>query len=174
MGPDVPGDGPRRGQPGRLGGGGREDSGALRVRLQGDPRTEVTLPADYVGQHVTLGYASTSHAAQGRTVDTGHALVDVAMSRHELYPNLTRGRERNTAYVTTAAEPADDNGYQALDSDRIAVLAEVLDRDTGQRAALQVMREELEAAESLPRWARSGRRCCGCRRRGGGAPRDPA
>lgn len=127
----------------------RDDEGALAVQLDADPSVEVALPAGYVAEHVTLAYASTSHAAQGRTVDTGHALVDVAMTRGELYPNMTRGRDRNTAYVVTQAEPDDENGYEALDSDRVAVLSEVLDRDTAQRAAVEVMRDELEAAESL-------------------------
>ncbi len=30
----------------------------------------VRLPAGYVAEHVELGYAQTSHATQGRTVDT--------------------------------------------------------------------------------------------------------
>ena len=35
----------------------------------------MVLPADYVAEHLALGYASTVHAAQGATVDTTHAVV---------------------------------------------------------------------------------------------------
>jgi hypothetical protein len=35
----------------------------------------VVLPDDLVRQHVKLGYATTAHRAQGRTVDTAHAFV---------------------------------------------------------------------------------------------------
>ncbi|MGH3979873.1 MAG: MobF family relaxase, partial [Pseudonocardiaceae bacterium] len=123
--------------------------GGLRVRLDRDPSVSVTLPREYVEQDVTLAYASTSHAAQGRTVDTGHAVVDVSMTRGELYPNLTRGREWNGAYVITNAEADDERGNEPLCSDQVAVLSEVLDRDTAQHAAVQVMREEIADAGSL-------------------------
>ena len=35
----------------------------------------VDLPADYVAEHVELAYASSAHRAQGRTVDTAHAIM---------------------------------------------------------------------------------------------------
>lgn len=125
------------------------DGDDLTVALQQDPSVTLTLPAAYVAQSVTLAYASTSHAAQGRTVDTGHSLVDVSMSRNELYPNMTRGRDGNWAYTVTHAERDDEQRTESLHSNRMAVLAEVLDRDTAQRAALQVMREEIDASRSL-------------------------
>jgi hypothetical protein len=59
----------------------------------------VTLEPDYVRQHVELGYAGTVHAAQGRTVDTCHAVVDETGNRQMLYVMLTRGRDDNYAYV---------------------------------------------------------------------------
>jgi hypothetical protein len=45
---------------------------------------QVVLPADYVRQHVELGYATTAHRAQGRTVDTAHAFVSVTSQREVL------------------------------------------------------------------------------------------
>jgi ATP-dependent exoDNAse (exonuclease V) alpha subunit len=33
------------------------------------------LPAAYVSAHIELGYATTAHRAQGRTVDTTHVFV---------------------------------------------------------------------------------------------------
>lgn len=127
---------------------GRSEAG-VRVELEQDRTVTVTLPPEYVQADVTLAYATTSYAAQGRTVDTGHSLVDVSMTRGELYPNLTRGRDWNGAYVVTQAERDDEQGNEALRSNRVAVLSEVLDRDTAQHAALQVMREEIEGSHSL-------------------------
>ncbi|WP_417556577.1 MobF family relaxase [Microbacterium sp.] len=67
----------------------------------------VVLPADYVAEHLDLGYAVTSHRAQGITVDTAHVLVDAAMTRENLYVALTRGRQTNIAYV--AIDKPDDS-----------------------------------------------------------------
>ena len=61
--------------------------------------------ADYVREHVELGYASTAHRAQGRTVDTAHAYVTATTLREPLYVMATRGRESNRLYVDTAHEP---------------------------------------------------------------------
>lgn len=59
----------------------------------------VTLPADYVIRDVELGYAQTSHASQGRTVDTALFLVDTPTDSRGIYTAMTRGRRANHAYV---------------------------------------------------------------------------
>ena len=48
--------------------------GSMTVKRAGGGG-EVVLPADYVAEHVELAYATTAHRAQGRTVDTAHAMV---------------------------------------------------------------------------------------------------
>ena len=53
----------------------------------------ITLPGCYVAEHVALGYASTVHAAQGLTVDTGHAVITHRTGPAALYVALTRGRD---------------------------------------------------------------------------------
>ena len=59
----------------------------------------VVLPADYVGEHVELAYAQTSHAGQGRTVDHALLYVDGPTDTAGVYVPLTRGRATNNAYV---------------------------------------------------------------------------
>ncbi|AHI02833.1 conjugal transfer protein [Corynebacterium falsenii DSM 44353] len=59
----------------------------------------VVVPAEYVAEHMELGYAVTSYRAQGITTDTAHVLVDSAMTRENLYVAMTRGRDANVAYV---------------------------------------------------------------------------
>ena len=84
----------------------RRDGSMLIDRL--DPRYdgETVLPAEYVAEHVDLGYAVTAHRAQGITVDTSHVVVTPATIRENLYVSMTRGRESNIAYV--ALDQPDD------------------------------------------------------------------
>ncbi len=70
-----------------------------------DGRGRATLPAAYVARHVDLGYATTAHRAQGRTVDTAHAYVTTTTLREPLYVMATRGRESNRLYVDTTYDP---------------------------------------------------------------------
>ena len=64
----------------------------------------VRLAADYVTEHVELGYAQTSHAAQGRTVDRSILVLDGPRDVRGIYVPLTRGRHHNDAYITTTGE----------------------------------------------------------------------
>ncbi|MBL3678896.1 MobF family relaxase [Leucobacter chromiireducens] len=76
--------------------------GSVTVRPVGPDRGEsIVLPADYVAQHLDLGYAVTAYRAQSVTVDTSHVLADPTMTRENLYVAFTRGKEANLAYVST-------------------------------------------------------------------------
>ncbi|MQA16650.1 MAG: AAA family ATPase [Pseudonocardiaceae bacterium] len=106
------------------------------------------LPASYVAADVTLGYASTVHAAQGRTVDTAHAVIAHGQDAGTAYVALTRGRDRNTAHVVTRAVPDDaepGQTHEVAERSPRAVLAEVIERDPGEteQSAL-VVRERAE------------------------------
>jgi len=61
----------------------------------------IRLPATYVAEHVQLGYAQTSHATQGRTVDTALLLIDTPTDSRGIYTPMTRGRDSNHAFVAT-------------------------------------------------------------------------
>lgn len=58
-------------------------------------------PAGHVTEHLELGYAQTSHATQGRTVDVGLFSLIVPSTAGGVYTPMTRGREANHAYVVT-------------------------------------------------------------------------
>jgi hypothetical protein len=62
------------------------------------------VPEKYIKEDTVLAYATTVHAAQGRTVDTCHALIDEFLSRALVYVALSRGREANYAYAITDSE----------------------------------------------------------------------
>ena len=85
--------------------------GSMAVRRAGGS-AETVLPANYVAEHVELGYASTAHRAQGRTVDTAHVLVSPTTTREVLYVSATRGRESNQLYVDTSYDPDPETGHE--------------------------------------------------------------
>jgi conjugative relaxase-like TrwC/TraI family protein len=64
----------------------------------------VRLPAAYALEHLELGYAQTSHATQGRTVDLGLLLVDGPTDGCGVYTPMTRGRDANHAFVVTGTD----------------------------------------------------------------------
>jgi conjugative relaxase-like TrwC/TraI family protein len=65
------------------------------------PTGKIRLPAEYVTRDVELGYAQTSHATQGRTVDTALLIVDGPTDSRGVYTPMTRGRAANHVYVVT-------------------------------------------------------------------------
>jgi conjugative relaxase-like TrwC/TraI family protein len=110
------------------------------VSLTGRTGT-VRAPAGYVGEHVELGYAQTSRATQGRTVDTGLLLVDAPTDSRGVYTPMTRGRNANHAYVVT------DENQAAVD-----VLTEAVARDWIDQPAI-TRRTQLESRhQDPPRW----------------------
>ena len=74
--------------------------GSLRVRPAARrDAAAVRLPADYVAEHVELGYATTIARTQGMTVDETHTIATPGMGREDLYVAMSRGRHTNRAYV---------------------------------------------------------------------------
>ena len=128
-----------------------------------------------------LAYAVTGHSAQGLTVSHGIAVVTGSESRQWLYSAMTRGADCNQAVVfTQPARPADLAAgtrpapelarYRRLRAERdgqpmaspfparnpdprepMAVLADVLERDEAQDAAVDVLGRELSDADHLGR-----------------------
>ena len=67
----------------------------------------IVLPADYVAEHLDLGYAVTAHRAQGVTTDSAHAVVTATTTRENFYVSMTRGAHSNRAYVAVNREDAE-------------------------------------------------------------------
>ena len=153
----------------------------VRRALDADPQTGQRrwtdrhfLYANY--ETAELGYAVTDHAAQGRTVHTGLAVITGTEDRQHAYVALTRGTDTNTAYVFTLspklADPApgpapgprtgslrqarhrtpagpDPAAEPAGTRDALGVLADVLDRDGQQLSATQTWQQALADADHL-------------------------
>jgi hypothetical protein len=152
----------------------------VRRALDGDPETgqrrwtdRHCLYADFADAE--LGYAVTDHAAQGRTVHTGLAVITGTEDRQHAYVALTRGTHENTAYVFTRSpkradivpgpRPAPElarydrlaaqaGGHSSQDPevepvDAVSVLAEVIGRDGQQLSASQTWQQALADADHL-------------------------
>ena len=87
--------------------------GSMLVRRAGGGGS-IVLPADYVRDNVELGYAVTAYQAQGRTLDTAHAMVTATTTREVLYVEATRGREANHLYVDTHHNPDPDTSHDGM------------------------------------------------------------
>ena len=158
-----------------------DDGLLVRRALDADPETGQRrwtdrhfLYASY--ETAELGYAVTDHAAQGRTVHTGLAVITGTEDRQHAYVALTRGTDTNTAYVFTLspklADPApgprpapelarydqhatapaagpDPAAEPAGTRDALAVLADVLERDGQQLSATQTWQQALADADHL-------------------------
>jgi ATP-dependent exoDNAse (exonuclease V) alpha subunit len=93
-------------------------------RTPGGPAA-VTLPADYVCEHVDYGYARTVDTAQGATVVHSLFTPSAGASAERAYVALSRGRLTNRIYATQ-----DRSWIDAIGRGRHHVLA------TGQTQAL--------------------------------------
>ena len=110
----------------------------------------VELPAAYVSEHLDLGYATTAHRAQGRTVDVAHAYVTATTTREPLYVMATRGREENLLYVDTTYDPDRGTAHDELpETDPLRVLRGVLANSGSDISAIQARVVE-SAADACP------------------------
>jgi hypothetical protein len=158
-------------------------AGGLIVRraLDADPRTGqrrwTGRAFRYTGyRDAELGYAVTDHAAQGRTVHTGLAVITGTEDRQHAYVALTRGTDANLAYMFTIsprrADPAPGPRpapelarYDKIHAEQpgdpapatpppppgtaLGVLSAVLDHDGQQRSATQTRNQALADADHL-------------------------
>jgi DNA primase catalytic core len=118
--------------------------GALTVRHVERNRT-VKLPADYVAEHVRLGYAATLRSEQGDTIGThtragvAHVVISDRLGAAELYMGMTRGTGENHAWVITSGDGEEHNViYPEAQSPATAVeiLTTILAREDPNRSAL--------------------------------------
>lgn len=117
--------------------------GSVEARREGHgPDASVRLPADYVTEHLDLGYAVTAHRAQGLTVDSSHVLVTRTTTRENLYVSMTRGRDTNRAYVALDEPTADHHPRPDDRSTARSILYGVLQHSGAELSAHQTRAAE--------------------------------
>jgi hypothetical protein len=109
--------------------------------------TAFELPKTYLLRHCDLAYATTAHAAQGRTVDTSHVLIDGLGDRQGLYVAMSRGRDGNYAYCITRVPRATDARQGSLPAPELARVRDLTRDRAGLEPEPQVAGEE----ETAPR-----------------------
>jgi ATP-dependent exoDNAse (exonuclease V) alpha subunit len=62
-------------------------------------KARAIFEADYLKEHITLGYAATVHSAQGVTADSSYAILGEGASRAMACVAMTRGRRNNEAFL---------------------------------------------------------------------------
>jgi len=130
--------------------------GSMRVQRAGGG-AGAQLPAAYVQEHVELGYASTAHRAQGRTVDTAHAYVSAGTVREPLYVMASRGRESNRLYVDTTYDPDVATSHEDVTpGDPLEVLEGVIRTSGADLSATATRHTEMDAAHAEWRLAADG------------------
>ncbi|WP_245618391.1 MobF family relaxase [Knoellia aerolata] len=112
----------------------------------------LTLPAGYVTASVELGYASTTHAAQGISVATMHGLATGVETRQQLYTMLTRGADANHLYLQVVG---DGDPHAVIHPDHVHpptatdLLEDILARDGAPTSATTTQRENASATAQL-------------------------
>jgi hypothetical protein len=135
------------------------DDGGLTVApiVQRGPEGNVLgapmqLPRQYVDQHLTLGYASTVYAAEGRTVQTCHGLLTPGMDAAAAYVAATRATEHNTLWGVTRQAPAKDSATgevaQVKERTTQGMLRDTLDAREIEQTALAEAEQAARDAQS--------------------------
>ncbi|WP_280442365.1 MobF family relaxase [Nocardia brasiliensis] len=133
------------------------DDGTLTAthRIHGrTPGHSVRLPADYVAEHVRLGYATTIDSAQGITARTCHVALTGSESRPQLYVALTRGSHANHLYLPTALDGAEGSFWSepaANPRTAVEILLRVIARDGAQKSATTALRDALDPYQRIGR-----------------------
>jgi conjugative relaxase-like TrwC/TraI family protein len=117
------------------------ENNRIAARRLGDHALAV-FDRDYVREHVTHGYATTVHTAQGVTADATHAVLAENTTRSVLYVAMTRSRDTNTAYIY---ERATEEEYGPAK----VVGPQVLQRGTSHRAGL-LARAIIDIHDDIP------------------------
>jgi len=84
-------------------------------------KARVLFEGDYLRKHITLGYASTVHSAQGMTIGNAHqhgicwTILSDRASRAMAYVGMTRGRDENHLAIYPAVTN-EANQHHAADT----------------------------------------------------------
>ncbi|MFB8281207.1 MobF family relaxase [Nocardia colli] len=124
------------------------------IAVGANHRGSVHLPAQYIREHVELGYATTVHRAQGITVRRCYLLMNDTLGRALAYVGLTRGSELNRIYLATDTLVDPTGNQQPVDpTEPHTMFARVLARDDDNLSATDVIRAEQTADDRRTRTA---------------------
>jgi conjugative relaxase-like TrwC/TraI family protein len=105
-------------------------------------RARLAIPFAYAAAgHLTHGYATTIHKAQGATVDRCFVLLDETTSREHAYTAASRGRHGNDVFAVVADRRSEERHAAEVQRDPLDEMRTAVRRSSAQRFAL----DELDA-----------------------------
>jgi hypothetical protein len=97
----------------------------------------IVIPFAYAAdRHLTHGYATTIHKAQGATVDRCFVLIDETASREHAYTAVSRGRHGNDLFVVSTDRRVEERHAAETQPDPIDQLRAAVQRSGAQLFAL--------------------------------------
>ncbi|WP_216917638.1 MobF family relaxase [Nocardia noduli] len=128
--------------------------GSITARHHSETGASVRLPADYVANHVRLGYAATIDSAQGITTAACHVALTGSETRQQFYVAMTRGIHANHAYIPSALS-GDEGSFFTEDAvfppTAVENLVRILGRDGAQKSAHTQLRDALDPHRRIGR-----------------------
>ncbi len=110
------------------------------------------LPFAYAeAGHLTHGYATTVHKAQGATVDRCFVLVDETMTREHAYTALSRGRHGNELFIVAHDQRVEERHANEVDFDPLDAVRRVIGRSGAKRMAVDEIEPSGVPLEQLRR-----------------------
>lgn len=101
------------------------------------------VPFEYLAAgHLTHGYATTIHKAQGATVDRCLILADDTATREHAYTALSRGRHSNDLYLTAQDHRVDERHTDEAHASPLDGLRAAIGRSCGKSLALDHLTPE--------------------------------
>ena len=126
---------------------GTSKDGSMRV-VSSENGGRLTLPPEYVREHVALGYALTLHKAQGHTTERALVLVDKRTTAAQFYVAMSRGRKENRALVVSSDDSPEDHVTRPS-IEAVELLTRVMRHDEVDRSAHDEMRRNLARYEDI-------------------------
>ncbi len=115
-----------------------------------DDGEQLVVPFDYVeAGHLTHGYATTIHKAQGATVDRCLVLLDETTAREHAYTAMSRGRRGNDVFIAENDHRVEERHAAEVEVDALDVLRAVVGRSAAQRFALDQVEPSSTPRDSI-------------------------
>ncbi len=111
---------------------------------------QLVVPFAYVeAGHLTHGYATTIHKAQGATVDRCYLLGDDTLTREHAYTALSRGRHHNELYVVAEDRRVDERHVVEFETAPLDAVRHAIRRSGAQHLAVDQTRPQPQSLEQL-------------------------
>jgi ATP-dependent exoDNAse (exonuclease V) alpha subunit len=121
------------------------------VTTRTDTGAEIVFPYRYVEDgHLTHGYATTLHKAQGATLNQAFVLADDTITRQRGYSSMSRGTDRNDLYAVGDDEPDDDHHARKDAPDPLEQLWTTLARSQDKTMAIDEQLRSWRAGRAKP------------------------